>query len=97
MILFINGLQRRNYQRYDFSITGESACADSWGSALKNRKVSLSIPCYAERRYGGAADDEMLMGLPAGRPATRRHRPPGPVQGRPALPDHAVRPTGGTL
>jgi len=61
MILFINGLQWRNYKRYDFSITGESACADSWGHALKTREVSLSIPCYAERRYGGVADDEMLM------------------------------------
>ena len=64
MILFINGLQWRNYQRYDFSITGESACADSWGHALKTRTVSLSIPCYAERRYGGVADDEMLMACP---------------------------------
>ena len=64
MILFINGLQWRNYQRYDFSITGESACADSWGNALKTRKVSLSIPCFAERRYGGVADDEMLMAFP---------------------------------
>jgi uncharacterized protein (DUF169 family) len=64
MILFINGLQWRNYQRYDFSITGESACADSWGSALKHKKVSLSIPCYAERRYGGVSDDEMLMACP---------------------------------
>ena len=61
MILFINGLQWKNYQRYNFSITGESACADSWGHALKTREVSLSIPCYAERRYGGVADDEMLM------------------------------------
>ncbi|MBN8873220.1 MAG: DUF169 domain-containing protein [Rhodospirillales bacterium] len=61
MILFINGLQWRNYRRYDFSITGESACADSWGHALKTREVSLSIPCFAERRYGGVADDEMLM------------------------------------
>ena len=64
MILFINGLQWRNYKRYDFSITGESACADSWGHALKTREVSLSIPCYAERRYGGVADDEMLMACP---------------------------------
>jgi uncharacterized protein (DUF169 family) len=64
MILFINGLQWRNYKRYDFSITGESACADSWGHALKTRSVSLSIPCYAERRYGGVADDEMLMACP---------------------------------
>jgi uncharacterized protein (DUF169 family) len=64
MILFINGLQWKNYRRYDFSITGESACADSWGHALKTQTVSLSIPCYAERRYGGVADDEMLMALP---------------------------------
>ena len=64
MILFINGLQWKNYQRYDFSITGESACADSWGNALKNRTVSLSIPCYAERRYGAVADDEILMACP---------------------------------
>jgi uncharacterized protein (DUF169 family) len=64
MILFINGLQWRNYRRYDFSVTGETACADSWGRALRDRTVSLSIPCYAERRYGGVADDEMLMALP---------------------------------
>jgi uncharacterized protein (DUF169 family) len=64
MILFINGLQWKNYRRYDFSITGESACADSWGHALKTREVSLSIPCYAERRYGAVADDEMLMACP---------------------------------
>jgi uncharacterized protein (DUF169 family) len=64
MTLFINGLQWRNYRRYDFSITGESACADSWGHALKTREVSLSIPCYAERRYGAVADDELLMACP---------------------------------
>jgi uncharacterized protein (DUF169 family) len=64
MILFINGLQWKNYRRYDFSITGESACADSWGHALKTRETSLAIPCYAERRYGGVADDEMLMACP---------------------------------
>ena len=33
-ILFVNGLQHGRYRRYDMSITGESACADSWGRAL---------------------------------------------------------------
>ena len=61
MILFINGLQWRNYKRFDFSIIGESACADRWGTALKTGKASLSIPCFAECRYGGVADDEMRM------------------------------------
>ena len=53
MIYFINGLQWSGYKRFDWSVVGESACADSWGRALKTREPSLSIPCFAERRYGG--------------------------------------------
>ena len=64
MIYFINGLQYSGYRRFDWSVVGESACADSWGRALKTREPSLSIPCFAERRYGGVLDDEMLMALP---------------------------------
>lgn len=64
MMYFINGLQWSGYKRFDWSVVGESACADSWGRALKLRQPSLSIPCFAERRYGGVLDDEMLMALP---------------------------------
>ena len=64
MIYFINGLQWSGYKRFDWSVVGESACADSWGRALTRREPSLSIPCFAERRYGGVLDDEMLMALP---------------------------------
>ena len=64
MIYFINGLQWSGYKRFDWSVVGESACADSWGRALRTREASLSIPCFAERRYGGVLDDEMLMALP---------------------------------
>lgn len=65
MMYFINGLQWAGYKRFDWSVVGESACADSWGRALKTREPSLSIPCFAERRYGGVLDDEMLMAAPA--------------------------------
>jgi uncharacterized protein (DUF169 family) len=64
MIYFINGLQWSGYKRFDWSVVGESACADSWGRALTTRTPSLSIPCFAERRYGGVLDDEMLMATP---------------------------------
>jgi uncharacterized protein (DUF169 family) len=64
MIYFINGLQWSGFKRFDWSVVGESACADSWGRALSTREPSLSIPCFAERRYGGVLDDEMLMALP---------------------------------
>jgi uncharacterized protein (DUF169 family) len=64
MMYFINGLQWTGYRRFDWGVVGESACADSWGRALAKREPSLSIPCFAERRYGGVLDDEMLMALP---------------------------------
>lgn len=64
MILFINGLQWSGYKKLEWSVVGESSCADSWGRALSTREPSLSIPCFAERRYGGVLDDELLMALP---------------------------------
>jgi uncharacterized protein (DUF169 family) len=64
MIILINGLQWKDYRRFDWSVVGESACADSWGRALATGEPSLSLPCYAERRYGGVPDEEMLMALP---------------------------------
>jgi uncharacterized protein (DUF169 family) len=64
MITFVNGLQYRGYRKYTFTCVGESACADSWGRALATGEPSLSIPCYAERKFGGVQDDELLIALP---------------------------------
>lgn len=64
MILLINGLQWTGYRKLQWGCVGESSCADSWGRALATKEPSLSIPCYAERRYGGVAEDELLMALP---------------------------------
>ncbi|HET7627369.1 MAG TPA: DUF169 domain-containing protein [Bacillales bacterium] len=64
MILLINGLQWNRYEKFEWSVAGESACADSWARALTTGKPSLSLPCYAERRYGGVSDDELLMAIP---------------------------------
>ncbi len=64
MILFINGLQWSGYKKLQWGCVGESACADSWGRALATGEPSLSIPCFAERRYGGVMEDELLMALP---------------------------------
>jgi uncharacterized protein (DUF169 family) len=64
MIILINGLQYTGYKKFEWGVVGETACADSWGRALKTGEPSLSLPCYAERRYGGVPDEEMLMALP---------------------------------
>ena len=64
MIIFINGLQWTGYKKLEWGCVGESACADSWGRALATGEPSLSIPCFAERRYGGVMEDELLMAIP---------------------------------
>ena len=64
MILFINGLQWTGYKKLEWGCVGESACADSWGRALATGEPSLSLPCFAERRYGGVMEDELLMAIP---------------------------------
>lgn len=63
MILLVNALQHRRYVRADFTVTGETACADSWGRGLSTGEPSISIPCFAERRFGGVQDDELLVCL----------------------------------
>ena len=64
MILFINGLQWTGFKKLEWGCVGESSCADSWGRALATGEPSLSIPCFAERRYGGVMEDELLMAIP---------------------------------
>jgi uncharacterized protein (DUF169 family) len=64
MILFVNGLQWTGYRKLEWGCVGESSCADSWGRALAKDEPSLSIPCFAERRYGGVMEDELLMAIP---------------------------------
>jgi len=61
MITLINGLQYKNYHPIQMTVVGESACADSWGRALQDGKPAVSIPCYAERKFGGVQDNEMLI------------------------------------
>jgi uncharacterized protein (DUF169 family) len=84
MIIFINGLQWTGYKKLEFSCVGESACADSWGRALSTGEPSLSIPCFAERRYGGVMEDELLMAIPP-------HFLPKVVQGLEALSKNGLR------
>ncbi|MFN0092605.1 MAG: DUF169 domain-containing protein [Acidimicrobiales bacterium] len=63
-IIMINGLQWAGYKKFDWGCVGESACADSWGRALATGEPSVSIPCFAERRYGGVMEDELLLAMP---------------------------------
>jgi len=65
MSLIINAIQYDKYERLVFYSVGESSCSDVIGRCFVDRTPALSIPCYGERRFGHAADDELAIGLPA--------------------------------
>ncbi len=64
MILLINAIQFRDYERMQFFSVGESACADSIAQCYNTGKPACTIPCFGERRYGHVQDNEMVMALP---------------------------------
>jgi dephospho-CoA kinase len=65
MMILINALQVEDYEVMNFSCVGESSCSDAIARCYLNGKPSLSIPCYGERRYGHAQDDDLVMAIPA--------------------------------
>jgi dephospho-CoA kinase len=64
MMLLINSLQFEEYEVMQFYCVGETSCSDAIARCYLNRKPALSIPCYGERRYGHAQDDELVMAIP---------------------------------
>ncbi len=65
MMLLINSLQFEDYEVMDFHCVGEGSCSDAISRCYLTGKPSLTIPCYGERRYGHAQDDDLVMALPA--------------------------------
>jgi len=65
MMLLINSLQFENYEVMEFFCVGESSCSDAIARCYLTGKPSLTIPCYGERRYGHAQDEDMVMAVPA--------------------------------
>ena len=64
MMLLINALQFEDYEVMKFFCVGESSCSDAIARCYLDQKPYLTIPCYGERRYGHAQDDELVMALP---------------------------------
>ena len=64
MMLLMNGLQFRDYERFQFFFIGEGSCADGLAQCYITGKPALAIPCMGERAFGTVTEDEMLLALP---------------------------------
>lgn len=69
MMLLINALQFEDYEVMQFFCVGESSCSDAIARSLLTGKPALTIPCYGERRYGHAQDEDLVMAVPPGKMA----------------------------
>lgn len=64
MMLLMNGLQFKDYQRFQFFFIGEGSCADGLAQCYTSGQPALAIPCLGEREFGTVTDDELVMALP---------------------------------
>lgn len=64
IMMFLCGLQKEKYERFQFFFIGEGACADSLAQCYLTGKPALAIPCYGERSMGQVADDEIVVAVP---------------------------------
>jgi uncharacterized protein (DUF169 family) len=64
IMMLMCGLQKIQYERFQFNFIGEGACVDSLGQCYNTGKPALAIPCYGERSMGQVKDDEIVIALP---------------------------------
>lgn len=65
MMLLINSLQYEDYEVMQFYCVGESSCSDAVSRCYLTSRPSLTIPCYGERCFGHAQDEDLVMAIPA--------------------------------
>ncbi|MFZ7112251.1 MAG: dephospho-CoA kinase [Desulfatiglandales bacterium] len=64
VMMLINALQFEAYEAMSFSCVGESSCSDAIARCYLTGKPSVTIPCYGERRYGHARDEDLVIAIP---------------------------------
>lgn len=64
IIVIIQSMQRKKFERYQFGCIGESSCADSLADCYLTGKPKVGLPGFGERDLGIVRDDEIVLALP---------------------------------
>lgn len=59
--MLLSGLVDTNYQKLECDIVGESSCSAGWIRTYVTGKPGMVLPCFAEMRYGGYPDGEVVV------------------------------------
>jgi uncharacterized protein (DUF169 family) len=63
VFMLVAAVQWEDFEPVENQCVGESSCADAIVRCYLTKKPSIALPSYAERRYGQAQDDEMVIAL----------------------------------
>ena len=64
VVLMIQAMQKREFERFDFACIGESSCADSLVECYLTGKPKVGLPGYGERSIGHVRDEDLVLSLP---------------------------------
>ena len=59
--MMLAAYQYEEYEKLDFTFTGESTCSDSWTRTFLTGKPSLALPCFADRKFSGVGEWELRL------------------------------------
>lgn len=63
VFMLMCGLINEDYRAISFPFCGESTCSISWVRTAITGEPGMSTCCFAERKFGGVEDNEMLVTL----------------------------------
>lgn len=63
--LLLSGYLNMHYEKLNLTFGGETACSNSWIRAMVTGKPQAAIPSFAERKFGGAKPDELVVSMSA--------------------------------
>jgi uncharacterized protein (DUF169 family) len=64
IIMIIQSMQRKKFERYEFGCIGESSCSDSLADCYLTGKPKVGLPGYGERDIAIVRDEELALALP---------------------------------
>lgn len=63
IFFLMSGYLRHDYKPIDTPFAGESSCSNHWVKTLMTGEPNISLPCYAEFRFGSYPEDCLIMTL----------------------------------
>jgi len=63
IFMIISGYLRKKFEPLQQTFVGESSCSMGWVKTMQTGEPGIAVPCFAEIRYGGFSEHEMILTL----------------------------------